>query len=224
MISFRYHLVSLVAVFLALAVGHRRRHHRAQRPDHQRPAPPGRRAEEGPRRPRRPGQDAAGPGRRRRPVRVHLRRAARRRHAEGPVGADRRAARHQRRACSTASATSSPPPARRSPAGSSCPTSYIDPGQADAASARWPPGRRGRSDSPCPRPATRACCGGALLAFVLLGNGQATDLKTGAERVLRAAHDQLRPVRHRAGEEHRRARQRRARRTTTTPAAPNSTS
>ena len=43
MISFRYHIVSIVAVFLALALGHRRRHHRPERPDHHGPAPPGRR-------------------------------------------------------------------------------------------------------------------------------------------------------------------------------------
>ena len=34
MISFRYHIVSLVAVFLALAARHRRRHHRPQRAGH----------------------------------------------------------------------------------------------------------------------------------------------------------------------------------------------
>ena len=34
MISFRYHVVSIVAVFLALALGRRRRHDRAQRADH----------------------------------------------------------------------------------------------------------------------------------------------------------------------------------------------
>ena len=32
-IDFRYHLVSLIAVFLAVALGHRHRHHRAQRAD-----------------------------------------------------------------------------------------------------------------------------------------------------------------------------------------------
>ena len=79
--------------------------------------------------------------------------------------------------CRTASRSQLTAAGARSPAGWSSPPSFTDPAAGRQHHLAGDRVRRTRSTSRCPTRATRGLLGGALLRYVLVGHGEATDLR-----------------------------------------------